>query len=197
MLRTGKKVEKLENFKIYTYSDFINSLKIYYERGNKDKLKIKDDVFYYFYCKKDVKMPEYFWGKWLIVKFCYCFPAKTDNNETMEAIRGKEVDENSSLFNFFIVDEKDSEKECLNNSVLKMFRGVINDTRYHTAIPKVNEITHLENGIINHTKTFVCVQNYDEPDKWRQFEITYTVIKNNCNIKNKKMILKGHEQPER
>lgn len=184
-----KEVEKLDNFNVINFVDFNNILTgVFINRKNQE---ITENKLYYLEVKRNKRIPRYFWGKWLLLKFCWCFPS--DNGDGLFYLeRGKKSNKYSSKFCFCVLSEKESEAEIKKNSFLNGFRNVISDSEYFSAIPKINELYHLDNGIISKTNVYVCYEISDNLKDWKNFSVSHTtkLCKNN---KKLKMASKEHK----
>lgn len=192
-------------WRVIAYVDYLNKFNCVFNQDNKNI----DDIYtpyppelevnnlYYFENKQKHVFPREFNDRWILARLLKVFPSsESDMGDTWVPKDWGDVTEFTAVYWFYVVNVFDTEEDLLRATVLRGFKDVINDNKYISKIPKINEITHVDNGIISNSRVRVWHKFDNDPDNWDQFKIfTDTVIDKTFSVT--KMLNSKHENPER
>lgn len=182
-----KKPIELKQVKNVFYMDYLNEMCIVFDYDKpKDKPpknknpKIKKDELYYYHVKfGDVRFPDFFGDRYILLKFLYVFPSTADNlGLRWQPLKGFEQKENSVLFYFCVLDMKYHLKDVESGTKLRMLYDTVMDNNFFDHIPQVNAISHFDNSIISNVRTVVDFELNKNSDNWDKFNIFSELIFN-------------------
>lgn len=167
---------ELRNYSPIAYIDYLNRVVL------SGCGKIECGKLYYFKNTSKNIFPSTMKNKYLLLRLDNVFPSSLD---ILDTNRGVNVTDFSSVYYFHIIGVYDNEEKLLSNSRLHGFRKNIDDNKYFSAIPLINEITHLDNYIITNSKLTMGFETSVLVNAWDDFEITHkTEIDKNFEVEN-------------
>lgn len=194
-----KIIGDLTGLRVIAYVDYLNKF-----LAIKLPIDVNTNQLYYFKNNSDYIFPKEFNGKYILCRLYRVFPSDlSDMGNPWIPMTGGEPTQYTCNYWFYVIDKYDTITDMQNSKgefekvrYLHGFNDVVNDNKYFSKIPEINELEHWDNGIISNSKVTANYELNENPDEWYNFTVTHTTVTDKT-FSIIKMLDDNHENPER
>lgn len=185
-------ITKLDKIRVVAYIDYLNK----FSAINVTPREIPIGGLCYFKNSQKNIFPYYMNERYILARLFRVYPSSNSLlDDRWIPGTGGAVTEFTSTYYLYVVNVFDTEEQLLKKSYLHGYKDVIDDNNYFSRIPLINEITHMDNGILSNSKVSVDFE-LNFKNLWDDFTLSHDTIEDKT-FSILKMLNDGHENPER